>query len=91
MLYFNCCKCNKIRRGINNQIHPEGTIKSRIGTLLNNVFLLLTGLSEFYDYEKSKATYDTCVLPVLNKLDTAMINNIYFKYTDEVHKKLFSA
>ena len=59
--------------------------------MLNNVFLLLAGLSDFYDYENSKAIYDTFVLPVLNRLDTTMISNIYFQYTDELHKKLLSA
>ena len=90
MSYFNCSKCNKIRRVINNQTNPEGTFESRVDTVLNNVFLLLTGLSDFYDYENSKAIYDTFVLPVLNKLDTAMINNIYFNYNDELHKKLLN-
>ena len=90
MSYFNCSKCNKIRRVINNQTNPEGTFESRVDTVLNNVFLLLTGLSDFYDYENSKAIYDTFVLPVLNKLDTAIINNIYFNYNDELHKKLLN-
>ena len=45
--------------------------------MLNKVFLLSTNLSDFYDYENSKANYDTFVLLVLSKLDTAMINNIY--------------
>ena len=90
MSYFNCSKCNKIRRVINNQTNPEGTFESRVDTVLNNVFLLLTGLSDFYDYENSKAIYDTFVLPVLNKLDTAMINNMYFNYNDELHKKLLN-
>ena len=91
MSYFNCSKCNKMRRVINNQTNPEGTFESRVDTVLNNVFLLLTGLSEFYDFENSKANYDTFVLPILNKLDTAMINNMYFNYNDELHNKLLSS
>ena len=31
------------------------------------------------------------VIPVLNKLDTAMTNNMYFNYNDELHNKLLSA
>ena len=59
MSYFNCSKCNKIRRVINNQNNPEGAFESRVDTVLNNVFLLLTGLSDFYDFENSKSNYDT--------------------------------
>ena len=91
MSYFNCSKCNKIRRVINNQNNPEGAFESRVDTVLNNVFLLLTGLSDFYDFENSKSNYDTFVIPVLNKLDTAMTNNMYFNYNDELHNKLLSA
>ena len=90
MSFFNCSKCCKIRRAVNHQTHPEGSLESRVDEVLNNVFLLLTSLCEFYDYENSKAIYDTFVLPVLNRLDTAMINNIYFNYSDELHKKLLN-
>ena len=90
MSYFNCSKCCNIRRAVHNQTYPEGTLESRVDEVLNNVFLLLTSLCEFYDYENSKVIYDTFVLPVLNKLDTAMINNIYFNYNDELHKKLLN-
>ena len=63
--YFNCSKC-LLRRAVDNQIYPEGSFESRVDEALNNVFLLLTSLCEFYDYENSKAIYDTfcftCVL-----------------------------
>ena len=65
MSYFNCSKCNKIRRAVNNQISLEGTVESRVDTMLNNVFLLLTRLCEFYAYENSKAIYDTFNLSYL--------------------------
>ena len=54
--YF-CFKFCKIRRAVNNQIYPEGSLESRVGEALNNVFLLLTSLCEFYDYEISNLFY----------------------------------
>ena len=89
--YFNCSKCCKIRRAVDNQIYPEGSFESRVDEALNNVFLLLTSLCEFYDYENSKAIYDTCVSPVLNRLDTTEFDSIYLNYNNVLHKKLQSA
>ena len=90
MSYFNCSKCTKIRRAVQNQINPVGVFESRVDTVLNNAFLLLTGLSDFYDYENRIAIYDTTVLPVLNKIDKTKFDNIYLKYNDELHKQLLS-
>ena len=78
------------RRAINNQKYSEGTVESKFNTVLNNVFPLSTSVCEFYDYENSKAIYDTFVLPVLNKLDTTEFDNMYLDYNDELHKKLLS-
>ena len=39
MKYFNCSTSNKIRRAKNNHLSPEGTIESRVETILNIVFL----------------------------------------------------
>ena len=91
MSYFNCAKCNKIRRVINKQNNPDGNFESRVDIVLNNVFLLLTGLSDFYNYENSKAIYDTFVIPVLNKLNTSEFDNIYLHYNHELHNKLLTA
>ena len=91
MSYFNCPKCNKIRRVINNQNNPDGAFESRVDTILNSVFLFLTGLSYFYNYENSKAIYDTFVIPVLNKLNTSEFDNIYLNYNHELHNKLLTA
>ena len=93
MSYFNCSKCNKIRRVIHLQINPKCTFEfeNRVDTVLNNSFLLLTGLSDYYDYENSKAIYDTFVLPILNELDITEFDNIYLNYNNVLHNKLLTA
>ena len=88
--YVNRSKCCKIRRAVNNQIYPEGSLESRVDEALNTVFLFLASLCEFYDYEHSKAIYDTFVLPVLNKLDNTEFDNTYRRYNDTLHNELLS-
>ena len=60
-------KTNNVKFNVNYRFKIV-TFESRVDKVLNNVFLLLTCLCDFYDYANSKAIYDVFVSPMLKHL-----------------------